>query len=177
MQRYIDPLDKPLDLEDKTVLVVDENPHTRQLLIDMCRSLHVRQAIVAKCATEAMSILKSQKIDVVISDWSQPPLDASKFVMCVRNSEDPRIRQVPVIVMKANAKASDVIQARDGGASEFLAFPLSITSLVRRLESIFLKPRAFVDARSFHGPDRRRRASAVGHERRRHSDTAGDSES
>jgi FixJ family two-component response regulator len=50
----------------------------------------------------------------------------------------------------------NVIEARDAGATEFLAKPVSVGSLYDRLVWMIENPRVFIKASEFVGPDRRR---------------------
>ena len=50
-----------------------------------------------------------------------------------------------------------VEQARDKGITEFLVKPFSSQDLYSRVVQIIEKPRQFVDAEEFFGPDRRRK--------------------
>jgi len=67
-----------------------------------------------------------------------------------------------------------VVEARDAGVHEFLAKPLSAKGLYSRIRSIIERPRPFVRAGQYFGPDRRRRdnPSYMGGERRK-ADTGG----
>jgi len=51
--------------------------------------------------------------------------------------------------------------ARDHGVTEFLAKPFTVQAFFDRLVSVIIRPRAFVDAESYFGPDRRRRQTTI----------------
>jgi DNA-binding response OmpR family regulator len=48
--------------------------------------------------------------------------------------------------------------ARDAGANEFLAKPVSVKAILSRLMAVIDHPRAFVRSSGYFGPCRRRRA-------------------
>jgi DNA-binding response OmpR family regulator len=56
----------------------------------------------------------------------------------------------------AQATAAAILAARDAGVHEFLRKPFTIKDLVRRLEAVTLRPRDWVEAVDYIGPDRRR---------------------
>lgn len=63
-----------------------------------------------------------------------------------------------------------VIEARDAGVHEFLAKPISAKGLYSRVKSIIERPRPFIRAGLYFGPDRRRRQiDWKGSERRKNS--------
>lgn len=146
-----------LDLKSKSILIVDEAAHSRQLLTEICRTLNIGRVSMIKCPNEAMAMLEQAPFDFVICHLKAPG-EGAKFVTGVRGSNDQRISQTPVVVMKENPTAADVTAARDAGATEFLSPPLSPAAILHKLEAITYRPRAFIDRDNYRGPDRRRRA-------------------
>ena len=71
-----------------------------------------------------------------------------------------------MILIKANVTAADAAEVREAGATELLAKPFSVQALRDRLAAVFQKPRPFVVAQAFKGPDRRRRDNDGGAHRR-----------
>ena len=64
------------------------------------------------------------------------------------------------------AKLQHVLRARDLGATEFIAKPVSQQAMHRALKSALERPRPFIDEKSFFGPDRRRKKQPATRERR-----------
>lgn len=72
-------------------------------------------------------------------------------------------------MLTGHTEANNVIEARDAGITEFLAKPISVTSLYKRICSIIEHPRTFIHCETFDGPDRRRREGDNFHgDERRH---------
>jgi DNA-binding response OmpR family regulator len=77
----------------------------------------------------------------------------------------------PIIMLTANSEVDYVVRARDMGVTEFLAKPFNVEGLYRRLVAVIARPRAFVNADGYFGPDRRRRqVPYTGPDRRRSDD-------
>ncbi len=74
---------------------------------------------------------------------------------------------LPIIMLTANSEPEYVVEARDRGVTEFLAKPFTVDSLYRRLVSVIARPRPFVNAEQYFGPDRRRRQVPHGGRNRR----------
>jgi DNA-binding response OmpR family regulator len=70
-------------------------------------------------------------------------------------------------MLTAHSEQEYVVAARDKGVTEFLAKPFNVDGLYRRLSSVIARPRAFVNASSYFGPDRRRRQVPHGGPNRR----------
>jgi CheY-like chemotaxis protein len=83
-------------------------------------------------------------------------------------------RDAPIIMCTAEATAEAIFGARDAGVHEFMRKPFTIGDLERRLEAVTLKPRDWVEAVQYVGPDRRRFNSAeYKGPRKRKADAAG----
>ena len=86
-------------------------------------------------------------------------IDGYALTRKIRRSE-LSCRMVPVIMVTAEATAAAILTARDAGLHEFLRKPYTAGDLQRRLEAVTLKPRDWVEAVQYIGPDRRRFNSA-----------------
>jgi len=72
-------------------------------------------------------------------------------------------------MLTGHTEMNRVVEARDAGVHEFLAKPISVKGLYSRIRSIIERPRPFVRAGLYFGPDRRRRDNPayMGGERRK----------
>ena len=159
-----------LDLEHKSILIIDESSFALKIVAEMCGSFGLGSIATGKGIEYAFATMNATHYDVVICDWGTPPLDGSAFVRRVRASAEERVKRTPIILMKAHAAAPDVVLAREAGVTEFLARPFSAQTLFNHLISIFSKPREFVTEAAFTGPDRRRRRPGEQALTRRNSD-------
>src|SRR5262249_1855227 len=92
----------------------------------------------------------------IITDWTMPKCSGPELLTWIRGHDDEQVKYTPIIVMNAYTDAASVESARDLGANEFLSKPMSINGIVARLLSVIDKPRPFIVAPNFIGPDRRR---------------------
>lgn len=145
------------DFSDIRCLVVDDNEHMRRLLRTLLGSLGLRNVREAADGETGFKILADQLFDLVITDHAMEPLDGIEFTRRVRNANDTADETVPIIMLTGHTERDRVIRARDAGVTEFLAKPLTVDGLYRRIVAVIEKPRAFVQCAGFVGPDRRRR--------------------
>lgn len=150
------------------MLVVEDAAHMASLVCGILKSLGVGRIHEARNGDEALSILATYPIDVVLIDDLEPPFDGLAVVKTVRKASSKHPRTVPVIFMTSQAHKSAVLAARDAGVTEVLSRPFSAAQLIARIESVLKKPRSLVQSEDFVGPDRRRREMSAP-ERRRHS--------
>jgi len=146
------------DLARLRVLVVGDNPTFHRVFKGILRALGVQHVYEALNATVALREMYDARPDVVFVDWRMEPVDGLNFVRAIRNAERSPDPLVPIIMLTGHAEAQRVKAARDAGVTEFLVKPVSIQSVVTRLDEILYRPRAFIRAPVYVGPDRRRRA-------------------
>jgi CheY-like chemotaxis protein len=144
-------------LEKLRFLVVDDDPHMREVVAAILRSFGVGRISEAGDGTEALEVMRDEPPDIVLSDWMMEPMNGLDFVRALRTAPDSPNPFVPIIMLTSHTELHRVMAARDAGITEFLAKPISATTLYGRICSVIEKPRSFVKAAEYKGPDRRRR--------------------
>lgn len=131
-----------------------------------------RQVAEANDAADAFAELTHFPADIIITDYHMQPLDGLDFVRLVRTGSDSPNPFVPIIMLSGHTEMRKIVEARDAGAHEYLAKPISAKSLYSRINSIISRPREFIKTRTFFGPDCRRRALSFNGPDRRIADGA-----
>jgi CheY-like chemotaxis protein len=116
----------------RRILILDPNPNAVRLLADQMRQSGPVQVQGAGAVEEGLA-----------------------FVRRPRRGQLER-REAPVIMCTAEATAAATAGARDVGAHEFLRKPFNLGNLERCLTAVSLKPRDWIEAVRYVGPDRRR---------------------
>ena len=160
--------DRPRHIEELRVLAVDQEPHMRKLSRTFLRSLGIGKMLETASAEEALSMLRARDVDLLLTECMLTPNDGFSLVRQIRGGVEGVNDELPVIMMSGQTSKKQIIDARNIGANEFVAKPLSIKVLRQRLEAIVERPRPFVRTRKYTGPCRRRRAAPdyAGPERR-----------
>ena len=142
------------NFERLQVLVVDDNQHMRAIVSAILKSAGVKAIREAGNGGQALTILKDFPADVAIVDFQMEPMDGLEFTRQLRLSA---IRPaLPIVMMTGHADQARVVQARDAGVNEFLVKPVTAKGVFDRITAAVFKPRSFVKAPSYLGPDRRR---------------------
>src|SRR5271169_1740663 len=111
----------------------------------------------AKDSQEALFRLKHDTIDILVLDYLIGEEDGVEFLRRLRTDPDSPAPFVPVIMLTAHSEKPRVEAARDAGASEFCAKPVTAAELLRKVAAVIDHPRDFVRSQAYVGPDRRRR--------------------
>jgi signal transduction histidine kinase/CheY-like chemotaxis protein len=123
------------DLEGHTVLVVDDNEDTRNVLGTMLEA-HGAQVSTAASVEEARVALAQQLPDVLITDLAMPVEDGFGLLEHCRHHADPRMQALPILALTAygGQQAQDRVLA--AGFDAYLAKPVEpaeVGRLVRQL--------------------------------------------
>ena len=139
----------------KRVLIVDPNAHAARLLTDLMKALGAREIAVEATEARALKTAAALEPGIIFTERLGEGLDGENFARRLRRSDLP-CRRAPIIMITAEATASIILGARDAGVHEFLRKPFTSADLQRRVENVALKPRDWVEAVEYVGPDRRR---------------------
>lgn len=143
----------------RRVLIVDPNPATARLLGDLLKSLGAREVLVEGDERAAYDLCRDFEPQILFVDYVGPHLDGPAFVRKLRRSH-LQCRKSPVVLVSSTATAESIKAARDSGVHEYLRKPFTAGDLLKRVEVVVLKPRNWVEAVAYIGPDRRRFNSA-----------------
>ena len=153
------------------VLIVDPHPAAVKLLGDLLRSITPAQIVAATNDQKALQLAQVTDPQIIFIEYNGPDLDGARLARAIRRSEFS-CRKVPILMVTGEATAQAILGARDAGVHEFLRKPFNIKDLLKRLEAVALKPRDWVEAVHYVGPDRRRFNSGdYAGPRKRKSDT------
>ena len=138
------------------ILLVDDNPHMRVILAEVLRAIGVRNLYEAADGSEAVKVMRSHAIDIVLTDLAMGPMDGVEFVRFLRNAPDSPNQMVPVVMITGHSTERRVMEARDAGANEFLAKPITARGVLERVVEVIEHARPYVRCDNYFGPDRRR---------------------
>jgi CheY-like chemotaxis protein len=158
-----------VSLEKVRFLVVDDNVHMQNIVKTILRGFGAMHVFEAKDPTEALYRLRQDSIDIVVLDYVIGDEDGVEFLRRLRNDKDSPSPYIPVIMLTAHSEKGRVESARDAGATEFCAKPVTAAEMLRKVAAVIDHPRQFVRSDSYFGPDRRRHSDPQyrGEERRK----------
>ena len=137
------------------VLIADPHVANARILGELIRDMVRCQVWAAPTTDKALKLAGSVTPDVIFVEMAGEGLDGVAFTRKLRRS-NLSARQAPVIMMTGTATAGAILEARDAGVHEFLRKPFTVKDLTRRLEAVTLRPRDWIEAVDYVGPDRRR---------------------
>jgi signal transduction histidine kinase/ActR/RegA family two-component response regulator len=124
----------PVDLQNRLVLVVEDDPSTRELLVAVLEFCRARVVAVAS-ARAAMSALDQEVPAVLVADIGLPDQDGLSLMRNIRSRSADRGGAVRSIAVSAYASAEDQAAALTAGFDDFLskpAIPVDVARAVKR---------------------------------------------
>lgn len=131
-------LTKPLGFRDMNAIVVDNMVNMRMTIVSMLNDAGFRKVYHANNGIEALELIDSEKIDVILSEYHLPKMDGLTLLNKVRL--DPRTAMTPFIMTSATIEQTEVIRAIKAGVSEYVVKPFSAKILIERLHRAICNP-------------------------------------
>jgi two-component system KDP operon response regulator KdpE len=113
------------------ILVVDDEPRVVRLVSEVLRAVGYR-IVAAATGEAAMEMLALEQPDLVLLDILLPR-GPDGYEVCRRIRE---FSNVPVIMLTAKARESEMLRGFDVGADDYLTKPFSAKELVARVRAV-----------------------------------------
>ncbi len=94
------------------------------------------QFLEAGDGLEALRILESKKIDLMLLDWNMPGLNGIDLVRRLRDRVE--FLGLPIIMVTSEAARYNVIEAIKAGVNDYLIKPVSEKALLDKIERLGL---------------------------------------
>ena len=121
------------ELPPSTVLIVDDNPQNVELLQAFLETLAVR-ILTAADGVEALEKVKQHNPDLILLDIMMPRM--SGFQVCRTLKNDPKTKDIQVLMVTALNELGDIEQASDCGTDDFVSKPVNKFELLTRVKSL-----------------------------------------
>ncbi len=120
--------------DGQKVLVVDDEPH---ILKSLAQYLEMEDFDVetASSGPEALEKVESVSPDLMVLDVMMPGMDGFEVLEKIRANEETA--SIPVIMLTAKDRSSDVMRGYELGASSYLVKPFNLDELVETIQQVF----------------------------------------
>ena len=135
---------QPPTADEGVVLVVDDEPHNRELLSELLEARGFRPT-TAEDGETALASVAQVRPDAILLDVMMPGMDG--FQVCRRLKGDQDTAHIPVILVTALSERADRIQGMEAGADDFLHKPVDRTEVLLRVRNAVVGKRLFDELR------------------------------
>ena len=121
---------------DKTmnVLVVDDYKSMIRIVRGLLNQLGFQNVDEAMDGPSALALIRAKTYGLVLSDWNMQPMTGLELLKEVR-AED-RTRSLPFVMVTAEAKAENVVAARQAGVNNYVIKPFTLAVLKQKLTTV-----------------------------------------
>jgi two-component system chemotaxis response regulator CheY len=116
-------------------LVVDDFSTMRRIVRNLLKELGFTNVQEAEDGVDALNKLRSAEFDFVVSDWNMPNMTGIDLLRAIR--ADAKLKHLPVMMVTAEAKRENIIEAAQAGASGYVVKPFTAATLDEKLKKIF----------------------------------------
>ena len=114
----------------KRILVVEDQPDSRQIIRDMVASTDY-EITEAENGEEALAAIAKQRPDLILMDIQLPIMDGYTATRLIKT--DPDLRSIPIIAVTSYALASEEKKARAAGCDDYVTKPFSPRQLLAKI--------------------------------------------
>ena len=120
-------------MQKKRILVVDDEPNIRLLLIRMLSNDYT--ILEATDGQEAIDLAREVKPDLILMDLMMPRMDG--YTACSVIKTDPTTRGIPVVMLTAVGFELNKQLAERVGASGYITKPIALSDIIKTITPLF----------------------------------------
>lgn len=117
------------------ILIVDDFSTMRRIIKNLLRDLGFTNTAEADDGSTALPMLKGGDFDFLVTDWNMPGMTGIDLLKAVR--ADPKLKSMPVLMVTAEAKREQIIEAAQAGVNGYVVKPFTAAALKEKIEKIF----------------------------------------
>ena len=123
------------------ILLVEDNALNQEIAVAILEEagLTVDTAENGRIAVDILSQSKPDYYQLVLMDVQMPVMNGYEATRLIRQMEDPKISQIPILAMTANAFEEDKQEALRAGMNGHIAKPINIKKLLELLGELLKK--------------------------------------
>jgi len=117
------------------ILVVDDFSTMRRIIKNALKSLNYTNIDEADDGTSALQKLRVERFDLVVCDWNMPGMSGIELLRTMR--ADPTMKAIPFLMVTAEAKRENIIEAIQAGVTNYIVKPFTPTTFGEKLTAMF----------------------------------------
>jgi two-component system, chemotaxis family, chemotaxis protein CheY len=115
-------------------LVVDDFSTMRRIVKNLLNDLGYANVAEADDGQTALPMLQTGGFDFLVTDWNMPGMPGLDLLKAVR--ADPKLAKMPVLMLTAEAKREQIIEAAQAGVNGYVIKPFTAITLKEKIDKI-----------------------------------------
>jgi len=125
------------------ILIADDDPDIRDVLkLTLLEENY--EIIEARDGEEALKIIRSKPLDLVLLDYKMPKMDGGQ--LCNLIKRDLLLQHLPIIMVTGKGEISDKINGIDAGADDYVVKPFEPKELLARIRMVLRRTKRDLEA-------------------------------
>jgi len=116
------------------ILFVDDFATMRKVVRNLLKQAGYDDIVEAEDGVMALKALKSQKIDIIVSDWTMPNMSGLELLKAVRADTD--LAKTPFLMVTVEALQDNVVAAVKAGVNNYIVKPFTAEVLNEKITEI-----------------------------------------
>lgn len=117
------------------IMVVDDMSTMRRIVKNVLKQIGFTNVEEAENGKEALDKLKGDSYGFVVSDWNMPVMTGIDMLRAIR--ADGALKDIPVLMVTAEAQKENIIEAVQAGVSNYIVKPFTAEALQDKMGKIF----------------------------------------
>ncbi len=121
------------------VLIVDDHRSMLKIIRGFLNEIDIKNIDEAIDGGAALGMMREATYDLVLSDWNMQTMTGLEFVKHIRADASYRHQAVPFVMVTAEARPKNVIEARKAGVDSYITKPFNARTLQSKLLAVMMK--------------------------------------
>ena len=127
------------DWKAMTILVAEDSSTVRTIITNILKGMGCGSSNIVETVDgqKAVTILKTTKVDLIVSDWHMPHLTGFELLKIIRAV--PGLKNIPFLMVTAEGQKESVMEAIKAGVDNYIVKPFTSDQLIKKLKNIVSK--------------------------------------
>ena len=122
------------------VLVVDDSPTMRRIVVQMLNRLGYPEVFEASDGQAALEVLHQQPgIELLLTDWNMPGMNGLELTVAVR--AEARFARLPILMVTTRNMKSDIVAAMKAGVNNYVTKPFDPKTIKEKIDKVLVAAR------------------------------------
>ena len=121
-------------METRRILIVEDSPTMRQLLVFALRRLKNVEVVEAQDGMDGLRKVSSDPFDLALIDINMPVMDGLKLISLMRGEDS--MKDIPIVVITTEGASEDRERAIALGANEYLTKPIQANKVLEVVRTL-----------------------------------------
>jgi putative nucleotidyltransferase with HDIG domain len=115
-------------------LVVEDDTPSMQLVVQTLKTMGITSILTATNGEEALNTLRSNKVDLIISDWNMPKMGGLELFKAGKKGK--LLSNTPFLIVSAVNQKEKVVESLNAGIDAYILKPFSIPIFTDKIKQL-----------------------------------------